>query len=322
MESINKILLSLYRSTIDVPYGDYSQWVFSLLQSAFPFDSAGRTNLDTRTGNVLIVGSDLYREDTKLLGDWQTVNRYDPVLAHGLSQPGRATTFHVPTLARSMYDAGMRRYVQNNPHHQNGMVILAPTIVGGHWDALGFYRSHTDQQFSHRDKELVQILAPHVLQAIKINMCLAGAVESASNFSTAIVRANGQLQYLAPSSAALLRLEWPEWPGYVLPAQMTNALCSSSERSFKGKHIVATADISGELMVLQIKALSPLASLSDREAVVAQFYGTGLSTKEIARRMNIAPNTVRNFVQRVYKKLNVNDKAALAVFLSGNTNLQ
>lgn len=320
VKSVEQFLLQLYGSTMDVRPGEYSQWVFGLMQSMISFDSAGRSALDTRSGETLVIGADIYQEDADVLAQWQTVNRDDPVLAYGLSHPLQAVTFHAPTIMASLRDAGMQHYLKHNDQHQNGLVVLAPSAPGGLWDALGVYRARSDQQFSRREMELVQMLMPHVLQAIKINHSLASSsAEPASGPVTAIVRANGQLQYSAPELAALLRLEWPDWRGYVLPAHLINALGASAAGQFKGRHIEATATVSGAVIMLRLKRMSPLASLSDREAQAARLFGAGFSVKEIAQKMGIAPNTVRNFVQRIYKKLNVNDKAALAVLLSADT---
>lgn len=303
---------------MDVHPGDYAQWVFGLLQSTMSFDSGGRSCLDTRSGHTLVMGSDLYREDPAMLGEWQAINGADPVLGRGLSQPARATAFHAPTIMASLRDAGMRHYLKHNAHHRNGLVIISPSAVGGQWDALGFYRAEGDRQFTRGDMRRLDQLAPHVLQAIKINLRLAGAVEQASGAAPAIVRPNGALQYAAPALPALLRLEWPDWHGHAVPSALMTALRSSHARRFTGKHIAVTADVTGNLIVLRVTMLPTLASLSDREAIAARLYGAGLSTKDIARRMEIAPNTVRNFIQRVYRKLDVNDKAALATLLGAD----
>lgn len=251
-----------------------------------------------------------------MLGEWQTVNRDDPVLARALSRPGQATSFHAPTLMSSLHDGGIRRYLQRRSHHQNGVAVLARTGRDDCWDALGFYRAQSDQQFTRSDLRLVQILAPHILQAIKINLRVAGAVEPESSMIVAIARDNGHLRYAGPGLAELLRLEWPAWNGCVLPGALMDALRASPERRFTGQRIAVDAEDAGGLLMLRLKTRSALASLSTREAEAATLYGAGLSTKEIARRMEIAPSTARNFVQRVYAKLNVSDKAALAVMLS------
>jgi DNA-binding CsgD family transcriptional regulator len=287
-----------------------------------PFDSAGCSNLDNRTDEMLVMGADLFQEDAGIMTKWQAVNRADPVLMRSLSKPKHATSFHMPTMIASVEDTGMKQYLRHIPHRKNGLVIVAPAPTANHWDGIGFYRAESDEQFSRRDMQLAEVLSPHLLQAIKINLRVAGAVESTAGPTPAIARMNGQLLYAAPGLAALLRLEWPDWSGYLLPPEMMVTLGTSTPFQFTGKRIEASAQLFGGLLMLQVRTVSALAKLSDREATTARLYGAGLSTKEIARCMGIAPNTVRNFVQRIYQKLEVNDKAALAVLLGADVRIR
>ena len=69
--------------------------------------------------------------------------------------------------------------------------------------------------------------------------------------------------------------------------------------------------------MLAARIQSPLAQLSQRETQAVILFGAGKSTKEIARVLDVTHNSVRNFVQRAYKKLGVSDKAELAVLIGG-----
>jgi DNA-binding CsgD family transcriptional regulator len=60
-------------------------------------------------------------------------------------------------------------------------------------------------------------------------------------------------------------------------------------------------------------ALAPLNSrLSAREQEVAQMAASGLTDKEIARRLDISPTTVRTHVNHAFRKFGVNSRIALA----------
>jgi DNA-binding NarL/FixJ family response regulator len=45
---------------------------------------------------------------------------------------------------------------------------------------------------------------------------------------------------------------------------------------------------------------------------VAEHYAQGLSHKEVAQLLRVAPNTVRTQLASVYRKLGIGDKATLA----------
>lgn len=55
--------------------------------------------------------------------------------------------------------------------------------------------------------------------------------------------------------------------------------------------------------------------LTPRELAAATLYAEGRSYKEIAREMGISPATVRNFLQHIYSKLHLSDKAELVSLL-------
>ena len=58
-----------------------------------------------------------------------------------------------------------------------------------------------------------------------------------------------------------------------------------------------------------------LAGLSDRERAVAEAVATGLSNKEVARRLGITERTVKAHLSAVFRKLGLRDRMQLAVRL-------
>lgn len=67
------------------------------------------------------------------------------------------------------------------------------------------------------------------------------------------------------------------------------------------------------------KEIIPDLNLTPREQEVLQLLVEGLEYKEISAKMELSPNTVRNHVANVYKKLHVSSKAqAIKVYLKNN----
>lgn len=316
LDKINSLLLSLYAATAEVDPADFTQTAMTLLQNVVAFDSSGYSALDTRSSDVLVLGSDTFRETPNLMREWQKVNAADPVTAQGLAQPGRATTFHAPILIRSLKDASLIDYLDANRHHQNGIAVILPGKSHGCWEAAGFYRADREKQFSHEDIRMVELLAPHFLQAARLNRKSADLTGTDVETDYAIVNKYGQIKFASDAFDILVRREWPQWRGNRLPAALMDALRSDKAMRYNGALIEGTSRFSGDMLIVHLQAVSALATLTPREAVVAKLFGAGMPTKEIAQQMHISPNTVRNFVQRVYKKLDVNDKAALAVMLA------
>lgn len=309
-------MLSLYAATTESDPDNFIETAMTLVQTVVPFDSAGCSSLDTRSSDVLVLGSDTFRETPTMMKEWKRANAGDPVLARSLAYPGRATTFNSPILVRSLTDEGLIAYLNGQRHHQNGVAIILPDKTPGRWEGAGFYRADHEKQFSRDDISLVELLAPHMLQAARISRRGADLTSMGDEADYAIVNASGAIQFANDAFYELARKEWPEWRSDRLPAAMLDGLRADTSLHFMGQHVRATARKSGEMLIVALKALSVLETLSPRETVVARLFGAGMSAKEIAQQMHISHHTARNFVQRIYKKLNVNDKAALAVMLA------
>lgn len=76
-------------------------------------------------------------------------------------------------------------------------------------------------------------------------------------------------------------------------------------------HRVDISAIAG-LFVIQLRARSLMERLGAPELETIQHFANGASYKEVARRMNISPATVRHHLRAAYKKLGVHDKAQIS----------
>ena len=60
------------------------------------------------------------------------------------------------------------------------------------------------------------------------------------------------------------------------------------------------------------RAGDPLAGLTGRERQIAQLAATGRASRDIAAQLSLSPRTVDTHLSRVYRKLNLPSRAALA----------
>lgn len=315
MEHYNRLLVTLYGAASEAGPAEFPQFAMALVKSVLDFDFARLTSVTMTGGQATVNGSIQYRERPEMLLDWQAIAKSDVVLARGLAQPHRTMSFHAPSLYASKRHAVMRDYV-NRFEHRNGLVAMAPAAPAGDWDGLCFYRANAEHRFGPRDMRLVDLLAPHMVQALRVNRRAAlGAAAAAGDPNVALARYDGQLQYAIPSFAVMMRREWPDWQGGVLPAELVATLAGSPCRQFFGRSITVSAGVLGQLLLLQVRPASPLDSLTRRELTAALLFGAGQSNKALAREMGISPNTARNFVQQVYQKLDICGKAELAVII-------
>jgi DNA-binding NarL/FixJ family response regulator len=59
--------------------------------------------------------------------------------------------------------------------------------------------------------------------------------------------------------------------------------------------------------------------LTRREEEIARFVAAGLSNEQIARKANLSEGTVKTHLHRVYQKLGIANRAALAVLIAQTT---
>lgn len=62
-----------------------------------------------------------------------------------------------------------------------------------------------------------------------------------------------------------------------------------------------------------------LETLTDKEKEIALAVSQGLSNKEIAAQLNIAPSTVKNHLYTIFRKLNITNRVALVSRITGNS---
>ena len=71
----------------------------------------------------------------------------------------------------------------------------------------------------------------------------------------------------------------------------------------------------GDMHCILAWPAGPLDSLTDRERQIVYAITQGLSFKQAARRIGVAPSTVANHLYRVYRKLSVNSRTELATLV-------
>lgn len=110
---------------------------------------------------------------------------------------------------------------------------------------------------------------------------------------------------------ALLREECAEWNGGPLPQSVVDRLVQGGGH-YRGHSIVVRCHWLKAFMFLKAREVNPSDKLTERERVIAVHVKRGLSHKQIARALGLAPATARNHVQNIHRKLGVHSNAEMA----------
>ena len=313
MDELNKVLLALYAASREVPLDQFQEAALSLLKSAVHFDSAiWGSGLLTRSG-LSYHSLHLHNEPQDLAVQYEEVKHQDDaVLQLWTDAPSTTRRFHAPLLFQARDKAGIRAYAARLGH-QNYIVSSERSLDTGlaHWIAL--YRVKRENQYSETERLLVAQLAPHLREALRINCVLhmERSYAGRDGYCTAIADLKGFLHHADASFADMIHAEWPHWNGGSLPDELIQSLTRTSH-GYTGESLVLRCTWVKSLMFLKTRAKRAADSLTEREQAIALQVKQGLSHKEIARVLGVAPATVRNHVQNIHRKLGAHTNAEVA----------
>lgn len=221
--------------------------------------------------------------------------------------------------------------------------------------ALGVHRLlPNDKRFSHRDVRVMELILPHLLQVIKtvaLNEELTrykALAESLAEVPTAIALISLDHRVLFRNAAFYQLL--PLQPGQHLPSEVSDLVEREAERydppflaetsvrpipfvnlpqgvfRLKVTLLNPRGEIEDRCWLVRLKpAVEPFSkmnrlmqegSLTEREMEVATLVRDGIKDREIAGRLFISLNTVKNHVKSIHRKFEVNTRAQLVARLN------
>ena len=323
MDALCKLILELYRAAKETPVEEFQELALSLIRAQLSFHTAMWGACETTDDEIVVNSVYLHNEPLEILHDWASLHRHDPLVDQVLADPGRA---HIGYTHETHRDAADMLDFSQRFGHINTITIadVARSHRHGHLHGewLSLYRADKHAHFGQADQHIVEHLMPHLVEALAINRMLGADqlihADSGLAGTRALARMDGTLYHCGKKFAGLLREIWPDLKNGRLPAKLMAMLSPGKEVMLEGHNMAVSTTTLGNMLLLGIRRTSPLSRLSQRELAVARLFGQGKSYKEIALQLDIAPSTARNFLSSAYKKLDIKDKAELAVLISEN----
>lgn len=186
------------------------------------------------------------------------------------------------------------------PHSARGMVNL-----------FQLQRDAPLKPFSLDERTRLGIFARHILAAwqLRLQLALQDICMRQAQSVAVLVGGDGIVERATAEFHAVARSAFKGWSAVRLPDALQQL---SGEEPITLGHHRWNARRLGELRVVWATALGAHASLSPREETIASAILNGASHLEAAQQLQISPNTVRNTVARVYRKLNVRNRMEFA----------
>ncbi len=315
MHAFSRSMVELYSLAEQASYQEFPEAALSLLRRSVGFDGAvlglGESECAPHS-QLQITQAHVHQRDEQILQAYGAVSAGDPVTGAflgGLERPLAVdcqAAYCGPRQGLSDMAAFSRRFDLRH------LLLFGDRPHGalpGRW--LVLYRS-SNRGFHADDADYLHATWAHLSRAIVMhrNAVLDRQDSVRAQRASALVNAQGGIEIADPQFLAMLRRQWPDFCSQQLPAPLLDALKRGV--SYRGQQIEVSAKRQAHLWICKARPADTLTSLTPGEAAVARRFAAGLSGKEIARELGVAPNTVRTQITRVYAKLQVHDKAALA----------
>jgi len=322
MESHANLLLDIYDSAQHCTIPDFNQYALNKVRNILQFDSAVIVDFSAIQQQKFIIQS-IHLHDApvekildrpKAMGT-ESLNRNgalssrDFVLKKALADRGSSV---IANLTEGVSDPYILDYCRKYETAHSLTFVSAQTAIHTA-PTIALWRAVKGNAYAEKDAHTANTLLPHILQARRINTRLHVSPSSSADVSaTALTTPEGCLHFVEPEVIRLIQLEWKEWMPPLLPRLLIDSLRRNNEKIFVGAAICIKATLQGNMICMTItQKRNQQTPLSTAEYRAARLAAEGLTYKEIAKRLDISPATIRNQLHSAYRKLGVSNKTAL-----------
>ncbi|UAA39619.1 helix-turn-helix transcriptional regulator [Paraneptunicella aestuarii] len=308
MSEIENLIRRLYCQSSRIAPEAFRQWALMQLIDLMNADAAlwGTGNLGTLEFHYQehIGLDDHYGErlantlDINPIRQAVLQNLHEPVL---MSEVFPDEAFFQSELYQNLFEPyGVKRILATGCYEQES----------GLYTLISLYRFDAENDFNNTDKEHMQRLVYHLNAAASYNYFLHLQQQDEGQ-TAAICDKHGIYWQTHPEFFALLHnqansesSQTADTPKFSYP------LVDGGEYQQGDLHIRVTAQ--GELFRVSVRQLNPLDTLSEREQQIVNWIVQGLTFKEVAKELDLAPSTISNHLYRIYRKLDIASRSQLA----------
>lgn len=233
----------------------------------------------------------------------------NPILKAFLSAPGRVIDMMDVMPDDQLYQSDLYLKFFKRFGVERIMGIIVPDESSGIITLISLYRFDRHNPFTSTDRQLLSRMAFHLISGASHAYFLHLTLQNSENKNSAmaICDQHGLFFEVQPKFMALLDTHFPQRTYGRLPFELDGTESTLAE----GKLCIESEAL-GDLICVSIRESSPIDILSAREQQVVSCITQGLSFKEAARKMGVAPSTVSNHLYKIYRKLHISSRTELA----------
>jgi DNA-binding CsgD family transcriptional regulator len=191
------------------------------------------------------------------------------------------------------------------------------------WHERGFTFSRTSRDFPDRDRDVLDVLSPHLVRVIRcfelrhrLQTALAALDSGDVDQGIVLLDPHGRLDHATPLAGTLLA-KYFRTASASLPDPVAEWLGQSQEPLVRalGPNRIVVERIGRQLLVREEPAeAAKVARLTPREQQVLEWVADGKTNAEIAGILVTAPGTVGKHLEHIYEKLGVHTRTAAAAY--------
>lgn len=310
-DGLSLLLLDLYGAAIRAEIGEFERTFLRLLTDYVPFDAAWTGVATLKADGPVNHNSFLHGLPLQFFSGWKEIRCCDPLCDPSRLIYGKAA---VASVLDAAIDLEFRDWAA-----KHGLAYLLRVCAldnrFGLTTFLSIYRRGLDRPFSEEEKRRMEHIIPHLAAALEINRSshlVRLQAETANTTARAICDSYGLLHQMDEGFAHVLTGEWPDWRGGKLPAPLIDHARRGGALPYTGNVLRLQFTKVAGLYLIEVRPRALTDRLSPQELTAIRYYGEGVSYKEVARRMNLSPATVRHYLRCAYKKLGMHDKGQIA----------
>lgn len=308
--ALTQFLLELHERSNELGYRELQRAAFERLNDVIPLEGGlvalGTIQHGVPTGRDVV----LHNKPPEMMDSWNEIRHEDRIAVWAVSNPGKTRAFDT---SGGIYD-GFPRMVEHCRTWGMAHILCTAMIdrdAGLYW-VMSLYRADAAQPFTEEERSTMELLVPHLVSSARrarVNQLRARTHVSGERGEAAVVANDeGVILEAEPELTALLRSEWPNWSGPMLPAELVGAV--KSTRVVHGV-LAFRADAADGVVLFHVRRAVPADALTAREREVAEAFASGATYLELSETLKVAPNTVRRHLSNIYEKLGISSKAEL-----------